>query len=293
MAVFKNLKNVLKTKPLVKFVISQLDKGVTALDADRTHVSSGYFNVSDLGYCLRQVYYRHTTPIIFPPRVLKKFFAGSDAGQRAVNILRRAGVLFGNSVCKQCGTVYTNMTPPSSCGCGSMPVYSELGIRNNVRRISGKVDLFIKKDKVILTEVKSASTYYRLEKVEKIKENLLHNVQQANMYIGMIRSHMRYVDKKKKSPFIFFEAEGGSLVSGYELGKMMDTGVFLMLYEDKNSSEHHPHEFKYDHDMYLNDLKHVKKFYEYLDAKKLPPKEHNAKKCKYCDYFEVCNGRSK
>lgn len=286
---FKQLLSKLKKRKVVPFVTEALDRGVALLNEDRVHERSGYFNVSDLGYCLRQIYFRHTEPEAFEPRLLKIFASGVDGGQRAVAFLRRAGVLFGASVCPTCGTLYCNMTPPDTCGCGTTPLYSEVGIRNHKARISGKVDLFVQHDNVILVEVKQASTYYRLEKKQNIIDKLHRNVEQANMYVGMIRAHLRAVDKKKTSPYFFFESLHGEVIDGYALGKKMDTSKFILLYEDKNSCQHYPHEFSYDHELYKSGMRRIKEFFKYLDASELPPKEPDGKNCKYCDYVKECN----
>ena len=295
--IFKKLTKSLNNKPVVVFVQKALDEGVILLDKERTHVPSGFFNVSDLGYCMRQVYYRHTAKNDFPVNLLKKFGAGIDAGQRVVKFLQRAGILYGSYVCRSCAAHNTNCEIPTTCGCdqghGGI-VYSELSIRNTKRKISGKVDLFVKKDKVWLAEVKSASTYYKLMDKKSVAAKLGHNIQQTNMYMGMIRSHLRTIDKGRKTPFLFTDTETGALINGTTLGRGMNTESFLMIYEDKNSSEHYVHEFGYDHGMYLKDLEHVESFYKYLEAKKRPPRRlEDLKNCKYCDYVALCNQKGK
>lgn len=293
--IFKKLVKSVNTRPKAEFVRKALDKGVVLLDKERIHVRSGFFNVSNLGYCLRQIYFQHTDAVSAPPGLLKKFGAGVDAGQRIVRMLRKADILFGSYVCSGCHSTGTLCDIPSRrcCEQGDF-IYSELSIRNTERKISGKVDLFVRyNNKVILGEVKSASTYYKLMDKKNIEKKLGHNVQQANMYVGMIRSHLRAVEKGRKSPFLFTDVETGTVLCGSRLGKQMDTSSFLMIYEDKNSNENYVHEFPYDHDMYLKDLEHVKVFYQYVDEKRRPPKPEDTSKCKYCDYIERCNEKEK
>jgi CRISPR/Cas system-associated exonuclease Cas4 (RecB family) len=290
--IFKKLGKALKLRPAVAFVQKALDDGVKRLDAERQHTPSGFFNVSDFGYCLRQVYFRHTAKSPFPPGLLKKFGAGVDAGQRVVRCLQKAEILYGSYYCASCGRYNANCVIPATCGCDQGQggiVYSELGIRNLKRKISGKVDVFVQHSKVILGEVKSASTYYKLMDKKNIALKLRHNIQQANMYVGMIRSHLRNVEKGRESPFVFTDTGTGALINGATLGRAMDTSLFLMIYEDKNTSEHHVHEFAYDHNMYLEDIETVKSFYKFLEAKTRPPKPSDTKQCKYCDYVDLCN----
>jgi len=278
--------NEVKSTSLPGFLLDSLNKGVKNLDGNKK--GSGNFYISELGYCLRQTYFKKLYPFDKPPALLMKFAAGTDSGVRVVKFLQSAQVLFGSAYCA-CGEHVTSCVVPDSCSeCGKRMYYSELGITDLTRKISGKVDSMIYfKGRAYLVESKSSSTYYKLHDRKSILKHLGHNIHQGNMYLGLIRAYARQLEKKEVvNKIIFFDSDLGTVLDGLSIYPRMSLDSFVMLYEDRNTNVFNPHVFNYDHEMYKSDIKRVRLFFAHKETQTPPPKEGTS--CKFCDYMDRC-----
>lgn len=292
MKILGKLADKLKIKDASKALVDVLESGVKKIELNERQEPSGFFRVSDIGYCLRNIYYRRIVEKEFGANLLFLFEAGKDAGKRVVKYTQAENKLFGQFVCAVCGKFYSNCAMYDKCpACGASRMkYCETGIRYFNRKIGGRIDLFFNYDKPVLVEVKSASTHYKLGDKKKIEEQLGHNIHQGNTYLGLLRSYLRSVEKKDGKKFLFYEADYGHTFDGLVLCERLEKDYFLLLYEDRNACRYYSHKMYYDHNMYLEDLKSIKSFFEYWDNKELPPKDVERKRCKYCDFAQKCGG---
>lgn len=299
MADFKKLLKYVTTRAkeddLEQEILLALDEGVSNWNKIRERTASGAFSVSKLGKCIRQLYYEAQTPSPpFSPAVLKRFRGGIDTGQRLLNYGLHAGTLFGIYVCKACGFRCNTFTRITCCGeCGSHELaFPEIGIRDLSvgKGISGKMDmLFLSTSgKVRITEIKAASSNYRVAVRENVEKKLRGYIQQGNMYVGLLRRFKRRVEKGLEHGIIFYEDIHGEVIDGLVLTQRMDLSSFALIFEDKNSMENYVHEFIYDHDMYLDDRRRVKLYFDCLLSGTLPPREVT-QECRYCFFKSDCD----
>lgn len=293
----KFAKTKILTQDLDQEITMAFDTGVVNWNNVREKVASGSFNVSKLGRCIRETYYERQVPPTFRPAMLKLFRGGIDTGQRLLHYALHAGQLFGIYVCGACGFRTTEFRNITCCGeCGSKELlFPEVGIRDlslgkGTGGLSGKMDmLFLRSNgKVIVVEVKAASSRYRVAERKNVEAKLRGYIQQGNMYVGLLRRFKRRVESGKEHQIIFYEDLHGEIIDGLILTERMDLTSFALAFEDKNTMENHVHEFIYDHDMYLEDRNRVKVFFECVEQEKLPPKEVSDN-CKFCQFKECCD----
>ena len=279
-----------KKKSISESILDSYNEGVIAWNKEREHAPSGSFHVSDLGSCLREVYYKRHIKQVFEPATLKKFWVGVDGGQRMVDAFKKSNNLFGYFYCISCG--YSSPTTAiSKCpNCGGSCNYAETGLRDlsvGGNGLSGKVDIFYFDGKQIyVTEVKTATTYYKPKDRASVMKYMPKHFHQANTYLGIIRKHMRYLAKGMKSPIEFVDADNGEMFNPEKLTSLLNLDSFILFYEDKNTSETYAHTFTYDPDMFKEDVSQVKKFFS---TEGMPAREASTKNCKYCSFVEPCS----
>ncbi len=291
MSFHKLRRKLQKTKrPISEQILESYDEGVLLWDKEREHTPSGSFHVSDLGSCLREVYYKRHIRQVFKVETLKKFWVGVDGGQRMVDAFIKAKSIFGYFYCSSCGVSYptTNLTICPQC---HKPLtYSEIGIRDlsvGGKGLSGKVDLFYDNSKeLFVVECKTATTYYKPSKRESVDKYMPKHKHQGNAYLGMLRKHLRYLTTHKKSPIEFVDADNGEIFDPVKLTKRLNLDTYLLFYEDKNTSDTFAHPFTYDPDMFKEDEQKVRNFFS---LRSMPAREASTKNCKYCSFAIPCS----
>lgn len=283
MAVLTRVLNTLQLRKPEKALVKSLDRGIVNINREERaqHTSSGMFSISNLGKCPRRLYMQHENPPDFPASVLYKMLAGKDSGARVVRFLQQSGKLFGLAV-----------TPDKKVKDGVVlepgDTYCELGLRDFGRKISGKIDMFFLHGKqVLLVENKSASTNFQLAKKKSIEDRLGSHIQQANMYVGLIRYLFRRIHKNKKHRMFFYNVDTGHQVDPVDVLGAMNLDGFILLYEDKNKNAFFPYWFDYDHDLYKDGLMQVQRYFEAISTKKIPPIQ-KCDECRLCDIRKEC-----
>lgn len=297
---FKQLLAKLEQPPqtLEGVILKAVDDGtLNWRDQDRTRPPSLSFNVGSLGRCLRQSYYARLEPPKFSTSTLRKFRAGTDTAQRVLDYLVRAGRYYGFYRCNHCSFLSPSLTIPTRCEkCSSNDMsFPEIGIRDVSigDSLSGKMDLFVvgPTGRRFVGEIKAVSSNYRINGKKDSRKRLVKSlrgyIQQANMYVGLLRRLQRLLHKGKDPKIILYEDHLGQTLAPETVLEGLDTTSFALLCEDKNSCDVHPFEFIYDHDMYLQDRQRVKDFFGYVAREELPPREKLG--CYFCDFKERCN----
>ena len=287
---FASLSDKLSRENIAGALAKSFDDGMVALDKEKD--PSGFFHVSDLGKCLRSLYYKRMGKKEFPINVRRKFEAGKDFGQRAVRFVRASGKLFGSAFCYNCKKMYESCVLPKVCDCGCIDLcYCETGVKRTDRKLSGKIDFFVQhRGKAVIVEAKSASTYYRLNNRKNVRDKLSAHIHQGNAYLGVVRGFLRAAERGegKDKKYFFYADNTGVVLDKLALAQSVHLDSFLLMYEDKNSNDIYPYEFEYDHSMYIDDMVRVKEFFGCLKSGKPPEREQGDLECKYCDYTHEC-----
>ena len=277
-----SLGNIFKARPNYKTIFNELlNKGAMLTNANEDKGRAKNFRMSDLGYCMRQNYYKYSVDGGKPrePDFFKKVNYGSLVHNLYQNYLAATGKLFGNWYCSLCGEIrgpsyLEGELSEFVCSATERPTrlkYSELTVINNKLRVAGHPDGFanLLGNKLSLIEIKTITPYARIaESSSNAKSEHLH---QANGYLGLLQEDATVLD---------FDRD--------VLLKLLDTAAYLLIYVDKGSDKTVPYDFKYDPDMWAADKKRIAHFWE-CRKKKTPPAPEGGSYCKYCDFIKDCN----